>query len=65
MKLKDDLFIEPIDCYEIKVRPDGKVTDYLRKNKKALCRCIHGKVWEEGDKLEKFRGKACNKCSYK
>lgn len=29
----------------------------------ALCRCVHGKEWPEGDNYESHGGKACAECS--
>lgn len=40
---------------EIQIRKEGKIIDLFRKNKTALCVCIHGKVWEEN-------GIGCKEC---
>jgi hypothetical protein len=43
---------------------NGPVTNYLgwMPNGTALCECVHGKFWPEGDYYEP-KGSACAECS--
>jgi hypothetical protein len=45
-------------------RQRGPITDYMEEGPDgvALCRCAHGKEWPEGDRFERFGGKACEQC---
>lgn len=52
----------------------GPITDYFGRGplpegyrvagrgRLALCVCVHGKEWPEGDRFEENGGKACREC---
>lgn len=42
-------------------RPGGLITDERRDGQLAICVCVHGKTWSEGDLFEPAGG-ACREC---
>lgn len=42
----------------------GPITDLLGAgpNDEAVCLCVHGKTWLEGDRFEQYGGKSCEEC---
>lgn len=65
---------EELTAQATRVQQRGPITDYFGcgplppgdrvsgRGRLALCRCVHGREWPEGDWSEEKGGKACREC---